>query len=387
MKICNFRPLCVLALIVIFTVATCLTSLWLTIAFGLLLTAALYVVKLPTQFKITTAVVFTLTVVSFLLTTWLVPNPYYHTFDPDAGLRGVILRYADWYLHKFLSADNAALLYGVMFGDKSGLPFILRSNFTIAGLGHVLAVSGLHVGLLAGVLTWLLKTCKVPRRAHLWVITPILLFYAYLCGWQYSILRAVIMFFVYMFVKENFGLADPLSCLSCAAIVILVLFPYALVSASFLLSFACVLGIDLMYDFFLKHCYVKAVALYLSVTIASFPFVLYFFKSVPLYGLLTNVVLVPLLIFCFYLGMFAVSTFVMGTVLWVADPLLTMVRSVSDAISKLPFATVAATGSVPAIIIYLVALILLSRFIFLPRKVKYPLAAVLFTCYFVVIMV
>lgn len=387
MKICNFRPLCFLALIVILCVAACLVSLWWTIALAVVLTAILYFAKVPTQFKVTVAVVFALTTISFVLTTLLNPNPYYRTYNPNAGLRGVILRYADWYLNKFLSKDNAALMYAMLFGDKRGLPFMLKSNFTVAGLAHMLAVSGLHVGLLVSVIALILKTCKVPQRARLYVIMPVLLFYAYLCGWQYSILRAVIMYFVYAFVKQCFHLADPLSCLSCAAIVILVLFPYALVSASFLLSFSCVLGIDLMYDYFLKRCYVKSIAMYLAVTIASFPFVVYFFGAVPLYGVIANVVLVPLLILCFYVGMFAVSTFLMGAVLWLTEPLLTFVRSVSEAITKLPLATLSVSSSFPAIIIYLLGLIIMSRFVFLKPKVKYPLAAVLFACYFLLIMV
>ena len=262
----------------------------------------------------------------------------------------------------------------------------MRSGFTAAGLAHLLAVSGLHVTLLAGVLGKLLGWCRVPRRAHVWVVAPILIFYSYLCGWQYAVLRAVIMYLVYAFAKNRLRPLDRLSVLSLAAVVILLLFPYALRSVSFLLSFSCVLGIDLWYDVIYQRIPSRAVAIYLAVTLGSFPFLVYYFGSIPLFGLVTNVVLMPLLIVAFYLGVFAVGTFVCGAVLWIAKPLLNFVHWVTQAIGALPWANLTIHHNLLGILVFLLGSLILSRFVFLRRKVKIGAAVALFGCYLLLIV-
>lgn len=387
MKLCNFRPLCWLALIVILAIGSAMLSVWCAVAVGLAVFVVLWFVKVPRQFKIVAVLVYTAAIVSYVLTTCLVANPYVRTYDPDAGLRGIILRYARWYLSLFLSPDNADLVYVMLFGDKSVLTWGLISDFNVSGLAHMLAVSGLHVGLLFGAVSTLLRWCRVPCRAHLWVVTPILMFYGYLCGWRYAIMRAVIMCLVYAVAKHHLHVADALSVLSLAAMVVLLIYPYALVSASFLLSFSCVLGMVLWYQSIFRVVPSRAVAMYLSVTLGSFPWLIYCFGVTPVLGIVANVILVPLLVFAFYLGMFAVSTFVCGAVLWVAEPLLNFVRWVTAAMGQLPWATLTVSHGLVAVLIYLLGSLVLSRFVFLRPKIKYPLAAVLFTCYLVLLVV
>ena len=239
MKICNFRPLCWLAVCVLVAAAACQLSPWLIGVGAVALVLILPWLKVPRWFKIAALVLYTAVAVSFWLTTWGNPNPTVRSYDPDAGLRGIILHYADWLLKHFLSADNANLVYSMLFGDKSGLSWTLKHNYSVAGLAHMFAVSGLHVGLLAISLERVLRWMRVPRRAHLYVIAPVLIFYAYLCGWQYAILRALIMYLVHAVARQHVQSTDALSTMAMAMIIIVTLFPYAVVSVSFWLSFAC----------------------------------------------------------------------------------------------------------------------------------------------------
>ncbi len=387
MKICNFRPLVCIALIVIMAICSATLSMWLVLAVAMVLFAGLWFAKVPTQFKVVALLVFMVALISYGLTTYSVANPYQRTYDPDVGLRGVVLRYVRWYLTMFLSPKNADILYTMMFGDKSVLSWWTIQEFNATGLAHILAVSGFHVDLFYLIVSCLLKLCRVPKRAHIWMITPLLLFYGYLCGWRYAVLRAVIMCLIYAFARHRLVVADALSALSLAAVIILIIYPYALFSASFLLSFACVLGINLWYDTFYRIVPVKSVAMYLAVTAGSLPFLLYFFGREPIFGLVANVILLPLLVVSFYIGIFAVSTFVCGAVLWIVEPLLNFVRWITQAVGRLSWAVVHISHGLPAIFVYFCASIILSRFIFLKPKVKYPLVAVLFTCYFVLLMV
>ena len=386
MKLCNFRPLCWLALIVILAIGSAMLAWWCAVIFAIILLNLLLWTKLPREFKIVAICVYVLVMLSYLLTTCFVSNPYYLSYNPDEGLRGVILRYARWYLSLFLSEENTDLVYTMLFGDKSVLTFGVRYDFTVAGMAHILVVSGLHVSALFGAIGTLLRWCRVPKRAHLWIIAPVLCFYGYLCGWQYSIIRAVMMCLIYSFAKHHLHIADSLSVLSLTAIIILIIYPYALVSASFLLSFSCVLGIHLWYQTIFKVLPSNAVAMYVAVTLGSFPFVVYFFGSVPLLGLIANVVLVPLLMFAFYLSMLAVGTFICGVVMWLVEPVLNLVIWVTSAIGEIPWATLPITHGVTAIIVYYLATLLLSRFVFVKPQIKYPLAVVMFTCYLTLIM-
>ena len=387
MKICNFRPLCWLAFIVILAIASSMLSIWCLVLVTIGLFLVLWLVKVPPEFKRVAVIVFILAVLNYLLTSVVVANPYVRNYDPNAGLRGIILRYVRWYLSMFLSQDNANLVCAMIFGDKSVLSWTTRSNFTAMGLAHMLAVSGLHVGLVYAVIGFILRCCRVPKRVHLWIIAPVLLFYAYLCGWRYAMMRAVIMCLVYAIAKHRLRVADPLSVLSLAAVVILLIYPYALVSVSFLLSFTCVLGIYLWYDAIYKVIPTKAVAMYVAVTLGSLPFVVYFFGAVPLFGIIANVILVPLLLVAFYMGMFAVSTFVCGAVLWLVEPLLNFVRWITAAMEKIPWATIHVSHNLLAVLVYLGASLLLSRFIFIRPKIKYPLVIAMFTCYLVLLVV
>ncbi len=386
MKLCNFRPLCWLALIVILAIGSAMLAWWCAVIFAIVLLNLLLWTKLPREFKIVAICVYVLVMLSYLLTTCFVSNPYYLSYNPDEGLRGVILRYARWYLSLFLSEENTDLVYTMLFGDKSVLTFGVRYDFTVAGMAHILVVSGLHVSALFGAIGTLLRLCRVPKRAHLWIIAPVLCFYGYLCGWQYSIIRAVMMCLIYSFAKHHLHIADFLSVLSLTAIIILIIYPYALVSASFLLSFSCVLGIHLWYQTIFKVLPSSAVAMYVAVTLGSFPFVVYFFGSVSLLGLIANVVLVPLLMFAFYLSMLAVGTFICGVVMWLVEPILNLVIWVTSAIGEITWATLPITHGVTAIIVYYLATLLLSRFVFVKPQIKYPLAVVMFTCYLTLIM-
>ena len=387
MKICNFRPLCWLAGCVLVAAAACQLSPWSILVGVVMLVLILPWLKVPRWFKLTALVLYTVVAVNFLLTTLWVANPAVRSYDPNAGLRGIILHYVDWLLKNFLSVDNANLVYSMLFGDKSGLSWTLQQNYSVAGLAHMFAVSGLHVGLLAISLERVLRWVRVPRRAQLYVIAPVLVFYAYLCSWRYAVLRALIMYLVHAVARQHLQVTDSLSTMAMAMIIIVTLFPYAVVSASFWLSFACVLGIIISYQAFYRIIPVWGVAMYLAVMTGSLPFAIYYFGYLPLLGVVANVILIPILVGAFYAGWLAVVTCVCGAVLWLVEPLLTFASAVCSAVASLPGSILLVSSSWWPIPIYLLGLMVLSRFIFLKPKFKYPFAIALLACYFLLLMV
>jgi ComEC/Rec2-related protein len=470
MKICNFRPLCFIALLVTVTLLLTVFSVWVGVTFITVAGVGLTVTKTPRWFKIAPVVICSICCISYIIVTtiysntrelygeagdltgvvesynernfvlrnvkykgdkvggkvqiWLygdaetafetthkitikdvklysakasaaninnrityTANIYTNTciLDNgfDKGVRSSILRHSKRYLSAFLSADNADIVSAMLFGDKSSMDDEMRDGFAAAGLSHALAVSGLHVGLIIWILFIILRLCRCPKKYRLYIVIPILLFYAYLCGWRYSILRAVIMFLTYYAVRTVQWRADPFSALSLSAVVILLLFPYSLFSASFLLSFACMFGIILYYEFFKSKLYNSAVAMYLSVTVATLPLSFYYFGFASAYGIISAVILLPILVFSFVSGFLSLITVIGGVSLYVAEPLLSFVRKVTTAIGSLPTAKIEISADNIGFIFYYLALIVFSRFIFVQRSWRWGIGVTAFACYLI----
>jgi len=304
----------------------------------------------------------------------------------DNSPQSVILRHASTFLNRHMSQQNAGLMFAMLFGDRSTLDGDLNASFSITGLGHVLAVSGLHVGILVGLLMILLKLCRVPRKYQIPIIAVVLLFYCYLCGFRYSILRASIMFMVFVvrraFLKSN----DLLSSVSLAAIVILLLFPYSLMSVSFQFTFACMLGIALFRlpfaNFFIKRArfpkwLANSLAMYFATFLAVTPLMFRYFGFVSLVGVFTNIIFLPLLILAFQISMVALVTWIAFPLLYVVNVMIDGIVGATQWLASLPFSHIAVSGGGYWFLLYLVGLIFTSRFIFLRPRYKYPVAAIL----------
>jgi competence protein ComEC len=151
------------------------------------------------------------------------------------------------------AADEKAVLKALVFGDRSGIGDGLRERFNRAGAGHLLAISGLHVGIVAtlvfGVFRWILSFLP-PLLWRGWgrqwaaaaTLVPVLA-YGLLAGMSPSTQRAVLMVAVFLAALILGRTQDTLNTLAVAALLILALFPPALFSISFQLSFAAVLAI------------------------------------------------------------------------------------------------------------------------------------------------
>ena len=96
-------------------------------------------------------------------------------------------------LHNNLDEDIADLSYAILMGDKYELSSNIYDIFKNSGLAHVLAVSGLHVGLIVAFLLFLLKKLKVKPIYVLLILTFILTVYCIICEFSASVLRASIM--------------------------------------------------------------------------------------------------------------------------------------------------------------------------------------------------
>lgn len=143
-------------------------------------------------------------------------------------------------ISRLFTGDTAALLCGILTGDKTALPAEIQSDLSEAGIYHILAVSGMHCGFLA---LFLEAVTFRRRRLSALVTIPALAFYALVTGGSPSVVRACIMLsflrLAPLFRREN----DPPTAMAAALGCILLQNPFAAASVSLQLSFGAVAGL------------------------------------------------------------------------------------------------------------------------------------------------
>lgn len=165
-----------------------------------------------------------------------------HALDPRA--------IAPWVHAKFhaligsrMPRDRAAILGATLLGERGNLTADQRAKFVRSGTVHLLVVSGLHVGLLAGAVVLILRAFGTdPRKA--WAAAAVVtLAYLFVTGIQPSVLRATAMVVIYALGKVLLRRPDPLNVLGASALVSLAVNPLDVAELGFQLSYLAVLGI------------------------------------------------------------------------------------------------------------------------------------------------
>lgn len=263
-----------------------------------------------------------------------------------------------------LQADTREFLCAFMLGDDSGMNSSVRRDFSLAGIAHLLALSGLHVGiivlLLSVVLIWL---DALGQRDLRYIITIIaVLMYAVLTGLEASVCRAVLMTVVLLGAAILQRPHSVINALSIAAIIILSADPRALFDAGFQLSFLCtltVLTVIQTLQMSQQHRTYTRVLRAVSVPLAVFgvcwPLMAWHFHSVSMVFLPLNVLLLPLLpLFMgsalLYLGGYALGLNILPLA-WATDSFYTLMRSATQWLASSEYAAIQMTvhHSVPIV--------------------------------------
>ncbi|MDR1226624.1 MAG: ComEC family competence protein [Prevotellaceae bacterium] len=202
-----------------------------------------------------------------------------------------------------IGGEEFAVLQALTIGDKSLLDADLRNSYSRAGAVHILAVSGMHVGIIVMILGFALKPLERRRYGRMvrgTILLLLLWFYALLAGLAPSVMRATVMFSVAtvggMFTQRT----NIYNTLSFAAFLLCVLDPYSIYDAGFQLSFCAVLTIvffqrrilDLLHfkNRFLNWLW-DLIAVSVAANIGTFPIAVFIFHQFPLYFILTNVLI------------------------------------------------------------------------------------------------
>jgi competence protein ComEC len=215
------------------------------------------------------------------------------------------------YTKNGLEGDELAVATALTLGNKSSLSDNVRQSYSISGGMHVLAVSGLHVGIVFLVINSLMSFIK--KREHLWIKTLIVIlliwFYAFITGLSPSVTRASLMFSLFALgkiMKRNPGF---LNIISVSAIISLIINPFAITEIGFQLSYAAVASIVFFYSRIYNLLIISnklidklwsLVAVSVAAQIGTLPLSLYYFNQFSNYFILTNILLIPLVSVAIY---------------------------------------------------------------------------------------
>ena len=217
-----------------------------------------------------------------------------------------IQRYIRLLFDRYLTNNSAkSILYALVLGDKSELDDDLSNQFAVAGAMHVLAVSGLHVGIIYKVLEaiiLLLFSKKSFNQVRVVLLISFLWIYAFITGLSPSVLRAVFMFTFIIVAKARMDRPNFYNTLAASAFIILIVWPNYIYHVGFQLSYSAVLAIvsiyPLLYPYVVtKNKFINSVTSLLIVSIAAqigtAPFAIYYFHQFPTYFIITNLIAIP----------------------------------------------------------------------------------------------
>ena len=211
-----------------------------------------------------------------------------------------------------LNDEEYSLLSALTLGYKNDLSADLKQAFRATGTAHVLAVSGMHVGIIYGVVFSIFSLfgyLKKHRRTLQILIITIMWAYAFVTGLSPSVVRATIMLSIFciaiIFRRKGFTYNN----ISLAAFLMLLINPFSLFDVGFQLSFAAVLSIRFLQPvlsglFKLKNSLLRKTwelfTLSLAAQAGTLPICLYYFGTFPSYFFITNLLVVPLISVIFY---------------------------------------------------------------------------------------
>ncbi|WP_394921295.1 DNA internalization-related competence protein ComEC/Rec2 [uncultured Robinsoniella sp.] len=196
--------------------------------------------------------------------------------------------------------ENASVLDAMLLGDKKELDPEVKKLYQDNGIAHILAISGLHISMLGMALHKLLRKLGISWYLSAAAAGAIMSAYGLMTGFGVSTTRAVIMFLVYLLAGILGRTYDILSALALSAVLILTENPRYLTDAGFLLSFFAVLGVAVLAPLIRNTCSCKnklleSFLVSLAIQLTTIPIVLYYYFEIPLYGVLLNLVVIPLM--------------------------------------------------------------------------------------------
>ena len=244
--------------------------------------------------------------------------------------------------------DAYAVVAAMALGDKSALTQELKDVYSVTGASHILALSGLHLGIIYGLLMFLSGRRKL-FTIHFSLFTIICIWgFVFLVGMSTSVMRSAVMLSVYALLSLGHRDRMSVNTLAFTAIVMLMVSPMSLFDVGFQMSYMAVLSILLFVplmesifsaEYLMSHRVVRwlwgMVAVSLSAQIGTAPLIAYYFGRFSCYFLPTNFIVIPAAMLILYLSLVVLLVpslaFILFDIVAMLNGLLTKLASIPGA--------------------------------------------------------
>ena len=192
---------------------------------------------------------------------------------------------------RYLYKNNSDFINSIVLGEKSNLKDEEKEMFSKTGTSHVIAVSGLHTGILCTMIALIVR--EINRLYKLIILIIIMILYSMMIGFTPSVIRSiafVVVMYLSIFLCRK---RDGISTLSFIGIFLLIDNPYIIYNVSFQLSFLATLSIIYFYKIINDYVKIDLISVSIAANILTMPVIYYTFKGIPLLFLLGNVIIVP----------------------------------------------------------------------------------------------
>lgn len=251
--------------------------------------------------------------------------------------------------NSFSTGDSPVIKGLILGGKESGKD--IRDRFSRVGISHLLAVSGLHVGIIAGTLAWAMGKMYMSPAVKFFSLSGFLAFFCFVTGLSPSVIRASVMTAVVLYSAVAARKQDSLTSLAFTALLVYLTNPFILYNLSFQLSFLSCLGIILFYPGLRKltggvGTYVSsAVSVTISAQALLVPVLIDSFQSIAPVSVITNLAAVPLasvllISSLLFLGLNALKIPLYMIAAGISVIIIRAMNLLIDTVGKIPYGTI-----------------------------------------------
>lgn len=215
-------------------------------------------------------------------------------------------------LEEVCQEADSMIYKAVLLGERTSMDIEVKTMYQRAGIAHLLAISGQHLTIIGGGIYLILRRIGLGYKKAGAIGAVLVVSYCVLTGGSGSALRAVIMILCLWMAAACGRTYDTLSALSLSAMLLLWESPYLLFQSGFQLSFGAVYAIGGIGSFLCtslkaEKAWQKTLLISLCVQLALAPVMLWHYYQYPLYGILMNLLVLPLVPMLMYSGLLAIG--------------------------------------------------------------------------------
>lgn len=245
-------------------------------------------------------------------------------------LKRILCRYRDYIydrMNKYLSSEEMPVAKAMIFGDKSGIDDTTKTLLYRAGIGHIMAVSGVHLSVVCSLFWFILCLFQMNKYVRFGVLLVPMGAFVMLSGASDSVIRAAVMLILVYGANLFNRRADLMNSLGIAVIILTVGCPFSVRDASFLLSVVGVIGIGAVAPEIIKLAdkkqkfrkHTKSLIASVCVSAIVFPVSFLFFDEISIISPVSNLILLP---FCTLILISGVISALFGGVSFVMAPMM-----------------------------------------------------------------